>query len=229
MPHLLDQLRSNLDAVRGQIRAAADRAGRNPADITLVAVTKYAPDEAIQALASLGVLDLGEARPQQLEARQQLAPQACWHLIGHLQRNKVRPVVSAASLIHSVDSLKLLERIGQIAGELGRHAEVLLEVNVSGESAKDGFDPGSLRSKWSQCLAVPNVVIRGLMTMAPLDSDPESARPVFRALRELRDELRTPSVPLPDLSMGMSGDFEVAIEEGATLIRIGSALFEGIE
>lgn len=229
MPPLLERLRTNLAGVRAQIERAAGRARRDPADITLVAVTKYAPDEAVRGLVSLGLCDLGEARPQQLEARRSLAPDVRWHLIGHLQRNKVRPVLPIASLIHSVDSLKLLERIGQIAGELGQASRVLLEVNVAGEASKDGFPLDELRAQWANCLAVPNVEIRGLMTMAPLADDPESARPVFRGLRQLRDDLRTAAVSLPDLSMGMSGDFEIAIEEGATLVRIGSALFEGLE
>ncbi len=157
-------------------------------------------------------------------------PTAHWHLIGHLQRNKVRVVLPCTVLIHSVDSWKLLDRIDQIAGEMGIKACVLLEVNVAGEVSKDGFDRQSLLGEWPKQPRYTSVVVQGLMTMAPLTDDPELARPVFRELRELRDELQSqrPEIPLPHLSMGMSGDFQVAVEEGATLVRIGSRLFEGL-
>jgi len=235
MSLLHERLKANLDGVRSRVHRAAERARRDPVDITLVAVTKYAPDEAVKELAALGVLDLGESRPQLLEARLQLAPSSRWHLIGHLQRNKVRPVLPLTTLIHSVDSLRLLERIGLVAGELGVTARVLLEVNVAREESKDGFTVDDLKSQWTDSLAVKNVELCGLMTIAPLADDLEDARPVFRGLRELRDELRMKtlsperSAVLSELSMGMSGDFEVAIEEGATLIRVGSALFEGLD
>jgi len=234
MARLADRLIENLGNVRGRMDDAARRAGRDPADITLLIVTKYAPDEAVQALAALGPCELGESRPQQLIQRAGLMPDAKWHLIGHLQRNKVRALLPHVALIHSVDSLRLLERIDQIAGELGVRSNVLLEVNVSGEAAKDGFDPERLRSEWTQCAAAANVDLCGFMTMAPLDSDPDSARPVFQRLRELRDELQAMPVARPQpirlshLSMGMSSDFEAAIAEGATIVRIGSAIFEGI-
>jgi pyridoxal phosphate enzyme (YggS family) len=198
----------------------------------IVAVTKYARPDWVRELIGLGHRSLGESRPQQLVERAALFPGVEWHLIGQLQRNKVRSVLPCAALIHSVDSLRLLQRIGDIAGELGLVPRVLLQVNVSGETSKQGFAPEDLRTGWSGIRQVRHVQIDGLMTMAPLVDDPEQARPAFRALRELRDQLRNSALDstlLPELSMGMSNDFEVAIEEGATLVRIGSALFEGLE
>lgn len=244
MSPLHEQLRTNLAEVHARMRAACERSGRNPSDVRLVAVTKYAQWDWIRALVDLGQSDLAENRPQQfVERAARLSaetgahaaevagcerPRVNWHLIGHLQRNKVRPVLPLVSLIHSVDSLRLLERIGLIAGELGLRPRVLLEVNVSGETSKDGFSPAELESAWPALAAVSQVEIEGLMTMAAESDDPEAARPVFRELRRLRDRLREASGrALPELSMGMSGDFEPAIEEGATLIRIGSRLFEG--
>lgn len=230
MSLLQQRLADNLVAVHDEMRQACVRAGRSPDEVTLVAVTKYADLEWVRTLLSLGVTQFGENRPQQLLERQSLLPDAHWHLIGHLQRNKVRAVLPFTVLIHSVDSWKLLDRIDQIAGEMGIEACVLLEVNVAGEASKDGFDRQSLLDEWPKQPRYTSVVVQGLMTMAPLTDDPELARPVFCGLRELRDALQTqrPEVPLPHLSMGMSGDFAVAIEEGATHIRVGSRLFEGL-
>ncbi|QDT53105.1 Pyridoxal phosphate homeostasis protein [Caulifigura coniformis] len=234
MADLESQLAGNLDALDRRIRAAAERAGRSPNEVTLVVVTKYAPDAAVQLLPRLGRLDLGENRPQQLVRRADLVPEARWHLIGRLQTNKVRMVLPHTVLTHSVDSPKLLERLSQTSGDLGCTSAVLLEVNISGEASKQGFDPEQVRAAWQSYLTLPNLEIRGLMTMAPFTDQPEDARPVFRQLRELRDDLRDRAGslverhPVRDLSMGMSGDFEVAIEEGATLIRVGSAVFENI-
>lgn len=226
-----DRLTSNWTAVRAEIAAACERANRPVDSVRLVAVTKYAEMDWVRGLVALGQVTLGENRPQQLIERAGLLDSAEWHLIGHLQRNKVRAVLPFATCIHSVDSLKLLARIGEIAGELGLTPRVLLEVNVSGEESKDGFSAETVRADWPQIQAVENVAVAGLMTMAPLTDDPETARPVFRRLRELRDELQTsarPGIVLTDLSMGMSGDFAVAIEEGSTLVRVGSRLFEGL-
>ncbi|TXT35729.1 MAG: hypothetical protein FD138_1237, partial [Planctomycetota bacterium] len=187
----------------------------------------------VRRLVELGVHNLAESRPQQLvERAEQFPSDIRWHLIGHLQRNKVKQVLPRAAVVHSVDSLRLLERIGEVAVDLSLRPRVLLEVNVSGESAKDGLSVTELTSQWDALQAVPNVDLVGLMTMAPLVDDPEAARPVFRELRQLRDNLAAraaPHVQLTELSMGMSGDFAVAIEEGATLVRIGSRLFEGLE
>jgi hypothetical protein len=180
----------------------------------------------------LGALDLGESRPQQLIERAPLLGESVrWHLVGQLQRNKVRRVLPYIALLHSVDSLRLAESVDRIASELDLRPRVLLEVNVSGESAKGGFAIDELQSVWSRLVEYRNLQLDGLMTMAPLTEDAEQARPIFRKLREVRDQLverSDPPVALPQLSMGMSGDFEIAIEEGATLVRIGSALFTGL-
>lgn len=224
----------NYAAVRDRIAAACERCGRDPSAVRLVAVTKYAPIEAVRELVALGHLDLGENRPQQLLERAALldgldgpdGPGVRWHLIGTLQRNKARKVLPVASLIHSADDFRLLETLDRLAGELSLRPRVLLEVNVSGEATKHGFRPDELASLWRQVAAFGRLDIAGLMTMAPYSEDPEQVRPVFRALRKLRDELAAAGpLPLPELSMGMSGDFEAAIEEGATIVRVGSALF----
>jgi pyridoxal phosphate enzyme (YggS family) len=227
-PQILD----NLSRVRDLMARACRRSGRDPGDVTLVAVTKAARLEWIRVLLDAGVRTLGESRPQQLLDRAaQLDSAVDWHLIGPLQRNKVRPVLRVARLIHSVDSLRLLERIETVAREIDTRARVLLEVNVSGEVSKHGLAPDAVRELRGIDRQFPHVEVCGLMTMAPAVSDPEEARPVFRGLRELRDSLRERGAwgsTLTELSMGMSGDFEVAIEEGASLVRIGSALFEGL-
>ena len=225
------QLERNLSGVRQRIEAACSRAQRDPSSVSLVAVTKYAKLEWIERLPSLGVRAFGESRPQQLVERAALLSGIKWHLIGQLQRNKVRSVLPHAALIHSVSSLRLLQRISDVAGELGRTARVLLQVNVSGEDRKQGFDPTELRRRWPDVRQVPHVQIGGLMTMAPLTDDLQAARPTFRGLRQLQDDLRSESGDreLGTLSMGMTGDLEVAIEEGATMVRIGSALFDGME
>lgn len=222
----------NLQRISAEITAACARAGRSPSDVTLVAVTKSAELAWVRRLVELGVRDLAENRPQQfVERTEQLPSEIRWHFVGHLQRNKVKSVLPWTALIHSVDSLRLLERISEVAAELSLRPRVLLEVNVAGEASKDGLPVAELTSQWEAFQAVPQVDIVGLMTMAPLSDDPEAARPVFRELRQLRDALAAraaPHVKLTELSMGMSGDFIVAIEEGATLVRIGSRLFEGL-
>ena len=179
----------------------------------------------------LGHRDFGESRPLQLASRaEQFSDDVRWHLIGHLQRNKANRVVPCVHRIHSVDSLRLLQRLEEVATEEQRRVSVLLEVNVSGEASKDGYTPNALLMQWPEIAAAKQLNIVGLMTMAPLTADGEGVRTVFRGLRRLRDELvKQGPWPLPELSMGMSGAFEIAIEEGATHVRIGSALFEGCE
>lgn len=229
MEQPLSLLAANLDEVRNRIRQACESVGRSSTDITLVAVTKYARPEWIEGLIQLGVSDLGENRPQQLVERQPRWPQVRWHLIGHLQRNKVKTIAGVTPLIHSVDSIRLAERLSELAT---MPQDILCEVNVSGEESKDGFTVAELEQAWDALNALPHLNCRGLMTMAPHTDDPESARSVFSSLRNLRDQLRL-RMPRPEmfnqLSMGMSGDFEVAIQEGATLVRVGSRLFEGLE
>jgi pyridoxal phosphate enzyme (YggS family) len=225
------RIAENLARIRAQIDAACLQAGRAHADVLLVAVTKSARLEWIEALFSQGVRDLGESRPQHLlERAEQIATPAHWHLIGHLQRNKVRKILPVAECVHSIDSLSLATRVDGLAAELGLRPKLLLEVNVSGEASKDGFAPEQLEADWKALCRLTQVEIRGLMTMAPFSDEPEDARMTFRRLRELRDRLAAlpGSPPLVDLSMGMSGDFEVAIEEGATMIRVGTSLFDGL-
>jgi PLP dependent protein len=224
---------ANLQRVRDQIADAAQRAGRRPAEITLLGVTKYVDAAAARALFDAGCHDLGESRPQSLwekgEALSGLPVR--WHLIGHLQRNKVKRTLPHVALFHSGDSLRLLEAVDAEAAMLGHTIEALLEVNISGDAAKHGFSPDELRSSLPQIARFANVNVRGLMTMAALEGGPERARRDFAALRVLRDDLQPqcpPAIELRELSMGMSGDFVEAIQEGATLVRIGSALWEGV-
>ena len=229
MTSLLETLRQNVATVRERMAEACRTAGRAPDSVQLIAVTKYARLEWIEGLIALGLNQFGENRPQQLVERHNRWPQVQWHLIGHLQRNKAKSVLGATALIHSVDSLRLAERISEVVTE---RMPVLCEVNVSGEESKDGFTQDELLCAWDELVQLPGVEVRGLMTMAPLSEDPEAARPVFAQLRELRETLQARSegrLKLPELSMGMSGDYVVAIQEGATLIRVGSRLFEGLE
>ena len=227
------RLSENLAAIQRCVTAACERAGRSVSEVTVVAVTKYAELSWVEELVRLGVRDLGEARPQQLVRRaEQLDSSVRWHLIGHLQRNKVEDILLLTSLIHSVDSTRLLEQIARLSGKMERRPKVLLEVNVAGEESKDGFAVEELLTAWPQLQTTESVEIAGLMAMAPLTDTSEGARPYFRRLRELRDRLRDESNgrwPLAELSMGMSGDFEVGVEEGATVVRIGSSLFAGLE
>lgn len=232
MSGFADLIRSNLQAVEQRISQACLRAARPRTDVTLVAVTKYAEWSWIEALVELGQQHLGENRPQQLAERAaQLAQPVTWHLIGHLQTNKAKLTLPIAPWIHSVDSLKLLSLLDRLACEMSLRPQLLLEVNVTGEATKYGFTPEELQAGWSAVCAYQQVDVVGLMTMAPATDNPEAARPAFRDLRTLRDKLQAQSpdhVTLSHLSMGMTGDFEVAIEEGATFVRIGSALFEGL-
>ena len=209
------------------IRAAIDRARLRSfdpdRDVTIVAVTKGRSAELVEAVASAGVLDIGENRvPEALTKAPAVRAPVRWHMIGHLQRNKVSRAVGLFTYIHSVDS----ERLARALGAAGRPLEVFLQVNVSGEATKDGVRPDAGRGLWQAALQAPNLRPVGLMTMAPLVEDPEEVRPVFRALRELLGELNAAGdgPPLSALSMGMSNDYEVAVEEGATHVRIGTAL-----
>ena len=231
MAETTDRLAENLRNVRRRIVDAARRAGRDPSAVRLVAVTKYAELEWLRVLVELGATDLGESRPQQLDERVALLPGSVrWHLIGPLQRNKVRRVLQTGAWIHSVDSLRLLAALDRLAEELAVRPRVLLEVNASGEPQKHGFAPGELAECWPQVAASRHAEVAGLMTMAPYDAAPDELRAVFRRTRTLRDHLATldPALPLSELSMGMSGDFEIAIEEGATIVRVGSLLFDGL-
>jgi len=223
----MSTIAENLAMIRGRIGAAAQRAGRDSSAVELVAVSKTHPSEVIREAAEEGQVLFGENRVQEALVKIPSLPgRLRWHLIGHLQSNKVRKALPLFELIHGVDSLELARDIDRIAGELGLHPRVLLEVNVSGEGSKHGFDPEVLERELDGLLSLPRVQVEGFMTMAPLAAEAEASRPFFVALRELRDRLAARAgIPLPVLSMGMSGDFEVAVEEGATLVRVGSAIF----
>ncbi len=224
-----ERLEENLAAMRDRIACAARAAGRPPESVRLVAVTKQVDEAVARELVALGVTDLGESRPQELWRKRDLVPELVrWHLIGPLQRNKARRTLPLVHLIHSVDSVDLLDRLDDLAVELNLQPSVLLEVNVSGESAKHGFDTNELAAAVERVAELQRVKVVGLMTMAAYHPDPRHARPTFAALREWRDRLAREAPPncrLAELSMGMSGDFEAAIAEGATIVRIGSALF----
>jgi len=226
--------RNNLAAVQSRIAAAASAAGRSPDSVTLVAVTKYVDAEITALLVDAGAEVLGENRPQVLNEKfTALSGRSVdWHLIGHLQTNKVKKVVSQAVLIHSVDSVRLVDAIEKHSAAQGINTRVLLEVNVSGESAKHGFSQAELPSMLEHCRGLSAVRVEGLMCMAGLGENETETRKQFALLRQLRDGHQVddcPHINLEDLSMGMSGDFEMAIQEGATLVRVGSTLFEGID
>ena len=235
MTTIANRIADNLARVRARISQACQRAGRDSDDVTLVCVTKYAQPEWIDGLLECGELVLGENRPQQLEQRaSRFSDRIQWHLIGQLQRNKVRRTLAVASMIHSVDSMKLLERIDAIANDDGHHPAVLLQVNIAGEDSKGGFTSEMLHDAWSRIHSLESVNVRGLMTMAPLSDDPRTSRDIFNRLHQLARKLRTDRVGqggerLTELSMGMSNDFEVAVEAGATMIRLGRTLFEGLD
>ena len=223
----MSQISDNLINIHSRIQDAAHRVGRQVSDVRLVAVSKTYPPAVIQEAWNSGQRVFGENRVQDaLPKIAELPAEAEWHFIGHLQSNKIRKALPAFTLIHGVDNLELAQQINRIAGEMGLTANILLEINVSGESSKFGFSPTDLRQNLEGLLCLPNIGINGLMTMAPYSEDPETARPVFSKLRILRDELAAQSgKALQELSMGMSGDFEVGIEEGATIVRIGSSIF----
>jgi pyridoxal phosphate enzyme (YggS family) len=220
-------LAANLESIRQRISAACDRAGRDPAQVTLVAVSKGQPPAVVRAAADLGLVLFGENKVQEAKAKISMCPgRLRWHLIGHLQTNKARDAVHFFEMIHSVDSLRLAEEIQRQADKAAKQVAILLEVNVAGESSKFGYPPDVLLSELSALNALSRLEIHGLMTMAPWSLEPEKARPHFRRLREIKQDCEQQlGAPLAHLSMGMTGDFEVAIEEGATLVRVGTALF----
>jgi pyridoxal phosphate enzyme (YggS family) len=232
-----ERLGDNLESVRHRIATAARRAGRDPAAITLVAVTKRTPPELIAPLVACGVVDLGENYPQELWRKVEAAAGSGlrldrpvrWHLIGHLQRNKARKTLPLVRMIHAVDSLPLLQALDALAPDLADPPPVCLQVNTSHEATKHGWAPDEIPADAEAIAACRRIPIVGLMTMAALGATPAEARASFAQLRTVQAELRARTgLPLPELSMGMSADFEEAILEGATLVRVGSALFEGV-
>ena len=221
------QFEQNLARVRAAINAAAAGAGRDPATVTLLPATKKVSPETLRLAYDSGLRVFGENRVQEAKAKQPLLPGNCdWHFIGGLQKNKARDAVRLFALIHSVDSVELATEIDRRAGEAGKTQQVLLEVNVGGETSKHGIAPAAVPALADAIFACDNLELRGLMTVAPFSVDPEKARPFFRRLRELRDELEhRAGASFPELSMGMSHDFPLAVAEGATLVRVGTALF----
>ncbi len=225
----------NIDRIRMEIAEAADKAGRNPNDVTLIAVTKTYPAEYVAAAIHAGITDAGENRVQEAVPKIEaigkdlsLSPMH-WHLIGHLQSNKAKQAVQNFDVIHSLDSLRLAKEINRYAAEENRIMAVLMQINISGEESKGGFTPEAAEDSILSILETcPHLVIQGFMTMAPF-TGPEAARPVFRQIRELRDaialKISNPRFTPTELSMGMTGDFKIAIEEGSTMVRIGTAIF----
>jgi hypothetical protein len=223
-----------LHKVYERIAAAAMRAGRDAAGIRLIAVSKGQPAEAIRAAFAAGLREFGENYLEEAEPKiRELDPSISWHMIGHLQSRKAKAAAALFTRIHSVDSLALARRLSRFAADSGKTLEILLECNLSGEVSKFGFpasEPSAwegILHEWEQILPLPGLAVTGLMTMAPYSEDPETSRPVFRRLRDLRERAlrELPQAGWRELSMGMSDDFEQAIEEGATILRIGRALF----
>jgi hypothetical protein len=223
----MNSIPQNLARIHERMESAANRSGRDIADIRLVAVSKTHPPDTIRSAWDAGQRVFGENRVQDaLPKMPDLPAEMEWHFIGHLQTNKIRKALPHFALFHGIDNSDLARQMNRISGELGLKTRILLEVNVSGEESKFGYSPDTLIRELPELLEWPNLQIDGLMTMAPYSDNPETARPVFAALRKLRDELaKQMGHPLTELSMGMSGDFEIAIEEGATIVRVGSSIF----
>jgi pyridoxal phosphate enzyme (YggS family) len=220
-------LSDNLDSIQQRIRAACDRAGRDPATVTLLAVSKGQPPGAIAEAIGLGIHLFGENKVQEAKAKIPLSPgRARWQMIGHLQSNKVRDAIQFFEMIQSVDSLALAQEIHRRCDQAGKRMPVLLEVNLAGEASKFGYRPEQLLAELPGINGLSRLEVHGLMTVPPYTNDPNRLRPIFRQMRELKEQCEASlGVPLSELSMGMSGDFEIAIEEGATMVRIGTALF----
>jgi len=218
---------ANLRAVLERVDRAAGRSGRNHSEVELLVVTKTWPPEVIAEVLEAGHALLGENKLQEALAKiPELPASAHWHFIGHLQRNKARKALGLFEAIHSIDSLRLAHHLDRVAGELGKRPRIYLQVNAAGEESKSGFAVVELRQALPELLSLENVALAGLMSIPPAGEDPEAGRSSFRKLRELRDGLEKEfEVSLPGLSMGMSQDFEVAIEEGATIVRVGSSIF----
>jgi PLP dependent protein len=226
---MAEQIRERLVRVRERIARAAERAGRNAEDITLIAVSKTFDTATVQQAVDAGARDLGENRVQEAITKvSTVKGDIRWHLIGHLQSNKARQAVEAFDVIHTIDSSQLADRLDRIAGEIARKPDVLVQVDLAHEATKSGADETELPAIVEALDSARNLEFRGLMTLPPLFDSPEKTRPYFRRLREILDGLnsrRTTQRKLTELSMGMTGDFEIAIEEGATMVRVGTAVF----
>ena len=220
-------IQENLATVRERVAATVKKAGRDPQSVKLIAVSKTFPAEAVQSAYDVGQRLFGENKVQDLALKNvALAKDIEWHMIGHLQSNKAKLAVENADYIHAVDSVKLLKRIDRLAGELERSPKVFLEINISGEESKFGADTELVKELAQAATQCENITVAGLMTMAPFGVPEDELRLIFSSLRKLRDSLQTEfNLDLPELSMGMSGDFEIAIDEGATMIRVGTSIF----
>ena len=225
----MNTIRDHLNEVRENIQKACEKAGRSPQEVTLIAVSKTKPLFMLEEAYEAGARDFGENKVQEiLEKHPKMPEDARFHMIGHLQRNKVKQVLPHAVLIHSVDSYRLAEQISQDAGKLGITAKILLEVNVAKEESKFGMMPEEVEEMAGQIAALPHLQIEGLMTIAPFVDDPEENRPVFRKLYQLSVDIKKKNidnVSMGVLSMGMTGDYQVAVEEGSTMIRVGTGIF----
>lgn len=221
------EIAANYRLVRERVDAACLRAGRDRSAVTVIGVTKTKPAAIIRMAHEAGIADIGENYVQELTAKhEELGDIVRWHFIGHLQRNKVREIIQFVGMIHGVDSERLALEIDRQATRHQRRIPVLVQVNTSGEASKSGIEPQGAPELARYMSTLPGLELRGLMTIPAIFDDPEGVRPMFRMLRALRDDLQgTLGIPLPELSMGMTGDFETAVEEGATMVRIGTALF----
>jgi len=219
----------NLEIVESKIRAACDKSGRRFADVKLVAVSKTQSSERISQLAELGVVDFGENRVQELlEKRPQISHDITWHMIGHLQTNKVKSIIDKVALIHSVDSLRLAKEIDKQAKLVEKTMEILVEINIAGEESKHGIEPGELSEFLTEVATYKNIVVKGLMCLAPYVENPEENRVYFRKMRQMfvdNKSLSANNISMEHLSMGMTNDYEVAIEEGASIVRVGTGIF----
>ena len=225
----MNTIRDHLNEVRENIQKACEKAGRSPQEVTLIAVSKTKPLFMLEEAYEAGARDFGEHKVQEiLEKHPKMPEDARFHMIGHLQRNKVKQVLPHAVLIHSVDSYRLAEQISQEAGKLGITAKILLEVNVAKEESKFGMMPEDVEEMAGQIAALPHLQIEGLMTIAPFVDDPEKNRPVFRKLYQLSVDIKKKNIDnvnMGVLSMGMTGDYQVAVQEGATMVRVGTGIF----
>ncbi len=221
-------IRGNLEEIQGNIRSACEKSGRNPDEVTLVAVTKTVEADVMNAAIDLGVTIVGENRVQEIRRKFDDVKPVSWHQIGHLQRNKVKYIADKVDMIHSVDSIRLAEEISDKAQKFGRTIDILIQVNVAGESQKFGIDDETLTEMLTEISKLEGIKVKGLMLIAPFADDPETVRPIFRRMKEIFDSTKNSNydnVEMKYLSMGMTGDYEVAIEEGANMVRIGSGIF----
>lgn len=218
---------SNIQDIRERVNRAAERTGRDPSSIQLMGVSKTQSAEAVSSAVTAGLTLFGENKIQEAKIKiPQCPPQASFHFIGHLQSNKAKDAVRLFSMVQGVDSLAIAEELNKRADQQARHLPILIEVNVAGEASKFGYSPTALLNDLDQLIELPRLEIHGLMTIPPFSPDPERSRPYFQRLVELQKSCEDRlGVPLPELSMGMSGDFEIAIEEGATIVRVGTAIF----